>query len=88
MNDVNINLHIYSRELPEKVKGISTKDGNTVTVVTNEAETEDAQTLAFLHECLHIWHGDHDRGALYGLEKERHEELIRLLKIAEKGGKA
>lgn len=76
-------LQILKLPLPPTVDGASTRDGNKITVLINDQQPQDQQTLAFLHEMLHIWHNDHDTEtpSISNLELERHEELARLLRL-------
>ena len=79
----NINIKmIRSEELPGSVGGcIFKQDGDdNYTMLINGDKDERDQVLSFLHECLHIWHRDHDRrDPVDVIEKERHEELRELL---------
>ena len=79
----NINIKmIRSEELPDSVGGyILKQDGDdNFTMLINGNKDERDQILSFLHDCLHIWHRDHDRRDPVGvIEKERHDELQELL---------
>ena len=76
-------LQIIKLPLPPTIDGASAKDGNKITILINDQQPEDRQTLAYLHEMLHIWHNDHDADvtSVSNLERERHEELARLLRL-------
>ncbi len=73
-------LHIAEDKLPEDVRGMSTTDGKKAFVLVNSEMSEDERTAAFLHEMLHIWHGDHE-GADADVEAERHAELKRIMQL-------
>ena len=73
-------LHIAEDKLPEGVRGMSTTDGNKAFIMVNSEMSEDERAAAFLHEMLHIWHGDHE-GTGADVEAERHAELMRVLEI-------
>lgn len=88
MTQRTITLQVVTEDMPEGVHGMSLpknskKDTDTYIVYINEDDTEDEQTIAFLHECLHVWHRDHYRAGanVSELEYERHEELKRLLQL-------
>lgn len=66
MTDRAIQLRIYHRELPEGIHGVSVRNEGTVSIIVNELKSEEEQTKAFLHECLHVWHGDHDKEGIQG----------------------
>ena len=72
-------LHIAEDRLPEDVRGMSTTDGNKAFIMVNSEMSEDERAAAFLHECLHLWHRDHETGA--DVEAERHAEIMRVLEI-------
>ena len=78
-------LQIIKLPLPPTIDGASAKDGNKITILINDQKPQDQQTLAFLHEMLHIWHNDHDTETsnVSRLELERHAELVRLLRLAQ-----
>ena len=81
----NINIKmIRSEELPDSVGGCILKQvgDDNYTILINGDKDESDQVLSFLHECLHIWHRDHDRrDPVDVIEKERHEELRELLSM-------
>ena len=83
----NINIKmIRSEELPDSVGGcILKQDGDdNYMMMINSEKSERAQVIAFLHDCLHIWHRDHDRrDPVDVIEKERHDELLELLELAQ-----
>ena len=81
--DINIML-VITDELPDTIGGISEDLGdNSFQVAINGNKSEDEQARAFLHECLHIWHGDHTRKDVTAseLEHERHEEMKRFFMV-------
>lgn len=51
------------------------------TILINPNMTEEIQAEAFLHECLHIWHKDHQEETKDAdqIETERHAEAQRIL---------
>ena len=79
----NINLHlVYAAGLPESIHGfISLNAPGKYTIVLNAADPERQQTESFLHECLHIFHGDLEREDMTAdqIELKRHEELETIL---------
>lgn len=79
MQEQKIMLRIIKAPLPRSIHGTSAKDGDAIIVLVNEDDDPDRQQEAFIHECLHIWHGDHDRtGAdVQQLEAQRHRETRR-----------
>ena len=85
MNDErNIKIRLVrSEEVPEGIGGSVFKlagDDNYLMLI-NGSDSDHDQIVSFLHECLHIWHRDHDREVLVTeLERERHDELEELLK--------
>ena len=83
----NINIKmIRSEDLPDPVGGcILKRDGDdNFTMLINGNKDERDQVLSFLNECLHIWHRDHDRrDPADVIEKERHDELLELLELAQ-----
>ena len=82
MHEEFLKLRLIWAELPRSVHGMSTRDGDTYTVVINAADDPDQQQAAYIHELLHIWHHDHDKtGAdVDRLEAERHAETLRELR--------
>ena len=83
MEERNISIRlIRSGRIPGSVDGCVLKldgDDNYMMMINSE-KSERAQVIAFLHECLHIWHRDHDSGrAVNTIEKDRHSELRELL---------
>ena len=79
----NIKIRIVTTdELPATVPACCAKDGGTdnYIMLINGRDDERAQLRSFLHECLHIWHRDHDSSEdVQTIEKERHKELEKLL---------
>lgn len=51
------------------------------TILLNNTDTDQQQAESFLHECLHIYHGDLEREGVNvdRLEAERHAELATIL---------
>ena len=83
MEERNISIRlIRSGRIPGSVDGCVLKldgDDNYMMMINSE-KSERAQVIAFLHDCLHIWHRDHYRGdPVDVIEKERHDELLELL---------
>ena len=83
----NISIRLVTNEdLPENVSGCCAKlpGEDNYLMALNAQSGEEQQLLSYLHECLHIWHRDHDReGSVEQIEKDRHEELAQLLKLAQ-----
>lgn len=80
-------MRIIKEPLPAGMNGASTKQGDTVTIVINADNNQGKQTTAFIHEMLHVWHGDHDRGDIKNvqqLEAQRHKETERLQRMTRK----
>lgn len=76
MQERKITLRIIKHPMPPGVHGMSMKEADTILVFINESDDSDTQKKAFIHECLHIWHGDHDREDVnvQQLEAEQHAE--------------
>ena len=77
----DITLHISTAEMPTTVRGVSVpKRGGSkdeFLIILNEGLSDSERTAAFLHEMLHIWHGDHEAVTDVDLlEKIRHQELL------------
>ena len=79
--DRTVSLRIVRANLPDGVSGMTTKDDDDSYIIfLDDREPEIAQVASFLHECLHIWHKDHDSGMSTGLiEEMRHKELKDIL---------
>jgi Zn-dependent peptidase ImmA (M78 family) len=84
ISERNINIRLIKSELNEGCKGFCSMDTNhDFIILINKTMTEDEQTLAFLHEMLHVWHNDfRKKQDVNELEKIRHEELKGLLSLA------
>lgn len=77
-----LHIRIASRPLPDGTNGVLWRtDENSYTVCIDSSQDEDGQAAAFLHECLHLWHGDMEDPArdVDEIERERHAELLRIL---------
>ena len=79
----DINMTMCRAELPETIRGISTLKGDKYIVVLNENMTPAEKVASFLHECLHIYHRDHNNSVWTAdeIEARRHRELIEILEI-------
>ena len=77
---LKIELHTIDG-LPNNIKGACSQTGqDEYIIVINSRNSQDEQAAAFLHECLHIWHKDHEGGKdVQELEAIRHDELKRVL---------
>ena len=67
-----ITLHIEAADLPEGVHGFSGMDAEkpgTFYIAINAANTAKKQEETFIHEMLHIWRGDHDKGGQMTLQE-------------------
>ena len=76
----DITLHVSTAEMPTTVRGVSVpKRGgckDEFLIILNECLSDTEKTAAFLHECLHLWHRDHEAVTDVDLlEKIRHDEL-------------
>lgn len=54
-------------EMPEAVRGFSYPDKSGYTIMLNGNDTAERREEAFLHECRHIWRGDHERETTVGI---------------------
>lgn len=80
----NVQLTICRDALPPGMHGaiVATGAVNHYIIVTNQQETESQQAAAFLHECLHLFHDDLNRGgSVDKIEAARHTEITELLEI-------
>ena len=79
----DINITMCRAELPEGFRGICTLKGDKYIVVLNENLTPAEKVASFLHECLHIYHRDHNNSItpVDQIEARRHKELIEILEI-------
>ena len=79
MQEQKIILRLIKNPLPRSIHGLSAKDGDAIIVLINEDDDPDTQQEAFIHEMLHVWHGDHDRENIdvNKLEAQRHTETRR-----------
>ena len=78
----NISIKLYTMDLPEGIHAFVTQWGcGTYWIFLNENENETQQTASFIHECLHIYHGDHERDDLTAdqIEAIRHAEIVEVL---------
>jgi len=76
---------LYKVKMPKTIQGACTldkRDGKII-VALNADLTEDEQAAAFLHEMLHLYHGDlnKENTTAREIEEERQEEMQRLLRI-------
>ena len=80
--DITINL--YWADLPKTIHGFTRilKNGS-YQIFLNSSDSQERQTATFIHECMHIYHGDHDRPDLTTdqIEAIRHREIRDLLEI-------
>lgn len=85
MMDRKITLTIKSAPLPPAINAATLKSGiDNYFVVLNGEKNDDEQTAGLLHEMLHVWHRDFDSPEpADSIERNRHAELLRLLKILE-----
>lgn len=84
MRDIKITINKAS--FPAGVKGFSIlDDSSTFRIFINDTLDPDDQAAAFLHECLHIWNGDHtSKDDADHIEKKTHEQLLHVLLICNK----
>lgn len=79
----NISLQIiYAAGLHKDMHGIVTSAApDKYIILLNADDTDRQKTESFLHECLHIFHGDLEREdtAVNQIEAERHIELESIL---------
>lgn len=53
-----ITLQIQRAQLPDGINAFTmTRQANAYTVIFNDRKPQDRQAAAFLHECLHLYHG-------------------------------
>ncbi len=71
-------LSVEVTKMPESVRGFCMEgQKDDYTMVINSGMSEREQITTFLHEMLHIWHGDHDGGrSLEDLERTRTAEMV------------
>ena len=72
-----ITLHIEAADLPEGVHGFSGMDAEkpgTFYIAINAAHPPERQEEAFIHEMLHIWRRDHEKGGKMTLQEFRQME--------------
>lgn len=69
---VDLNLKVCKVKLPDTVNGCISKADNCYTILINEKCSSGEQEQAFIHECLHIWHGDFEKSDVQGIEAEAH----------------
>ena len=81
--DQQLQINITTAQLPEKIHSILQKTGRGgYNIFINSDQTEDERAAAYLHEALHIYHGDADSKTPADIiEQERHAELKRLLQL-------
>ena len=85
--DKTISIRIITNELPDIVQGACIKNGeDSYILVLNGADEDPATVGAFLHEMLHIYHGDHESGLpVAEIEAARHKEIIDILDMLNTG---
>lgn len=79
----DISITLYKTELPDTIHGFcrQRKDGKYI-IFLNSAEEPAQQTATFLHECLHIYHDDHNSELdATEIEAIRHSELLEMLEL-------
>lgn len=77
-----LSIKITHTGLPDSIHGfVSSTSPGKYHIFLNAAETDSQQAASFLHECLHIFHGDLERddAAAGQIEAERHKELESIL---------
>lgn len=77
-----LKLTITVEEMPDGINSaIIEPRGNDYMIAINNRLSQDEQAAAFLHECLHLWHGDCDNPKEADtIEAERRQELARLFR--------
>lgn len=62
-------------DMPETIHGASYPDKGGYTIMLNGSDTEERREESFLHECRHIWRGDHAReSAADDIERQTHRK--------------
>lgn len=81
MNERKIDLRLVTTELPDSINGISAPDqAGRYVILLNSRKSSQEQAKAFLHEMLHVYYQDHERGGQASqIENERHKEIESLL---------
>ena len=76
-------LSIFTIDMPETIHAFSTYRGKRETkdlywIFLNGKENETQNAASFIHECLHIYHEDHERNDLTAdqIEALRHAETL------------
>ena len=84
--DRTITIKIITENMPSSIKGFSMKTGAEEFAVFLNGHEDDPDTVgSFLHEMLHIYHGDLDKSLPSDqLEKERHREIEEVLEALRK----
>lgn len=87
--DRQIKIRLIEQPLPAGINAaLHESDNDNYIIFVNSEKTADERAAAFLHECLHIYHRDFDSTETADqIEHTRHNELLRLLKIAEREAK-
>lgn len=87
VGDRSVSIDIIYGDIPDTVSGaVTSQDSSRYTILLNSNKSEEEQAAAFLHECLHIYHGDlSSNRSADDIEAERHKELISLLTILKEG---
>ena len=85
----DITIKLYRAELPETIRGFSHQNRNgSYLIFLNSTDSQERQTATFLHECLHIFHEDHNNTDLTAsqIEAIRHKEIIDMLETLKAEG--
>ena len=74
MEEREIRIRIIKRDLPEAIQGVCKDNGGGSYIVwINQDLDEKGQAEAFIHEALHIYHNDFDKGLTSDeIEKRSH----------------
>lgn len=83
-----ITMNLHCEPAPETISGVSVRKkgaGDKYLVLLNSTKSEKQRAASFLHECLHIYHQDHDREDLTTdqIEAVRHAELLEIIRLLE-----
>ena len=79
-----MNISVFTMDMPEAIHAFVTQRGcGKYWIFLNSAENETQRTASFIHECLHIYHGDHERDDLTAdqIEAIRHAETVEVLQV-------
>lgn len=80
---MNIKLSVIEERMPEAFRAFSREtSADKYTIMINEDIPELEKAAEFLHEMLHIWHGDYNSNMTSDqIERIRHAELKEILGI-------